>query len=59
MGLYSWGCNAFGQLALEGGSNTNTADDDFDDNNRANPTKGIQSSTYILEFKIYIHFSED
>ena len=40
MGLYSWGCNTFGQLALEGGSNANVADDDIDDNNRTNPTKG-------------------
>lgn len=49
MGLYSWGCNAFGQLALEGGSNANTADDDFDDNNRPNPTKGIKDFFNLLE----------
>ena len=41
MGLYSWGCNSFGQLALEtGGSNDNLEENDLDDN-RTIPTQGI------------------
>jgi len=48
MGLYSWGCNSFGQLALQRDAELNNEQEDIYTNNRNIPTKGDHFITIII-----------